>query len=382
MIKIDDSIRILHFDLNLTQACNMRCDYCFEEKSINYFNMFEILYIRLDEMLESDHFKKNYDMVNFNFWGGEPTLKYKEIIEMVERYKFNDSVKFFIFSNGYDISGLKYLLEYLKGVTIKGNHPKLTIQISYDGYPLHNMHRKDKDGNTTSGMVLGTIQWLDKNKIPYVIKPVIRPEDFKYMPEAYRDILRLTYEDDPDFFKSQNYHPTIEYYNSEDITDEQADIYAEDLRKSLIRIASEELVRVKDLYKKPFFDWFFKSLALCSAGQHFFAIDVNGDIYPCHGCFYSKPKDHKITNISLGRMPEDLIDFSSKLRADNQCIPDECKSCETSYCMRCNVVKYDLSKKDKYIDRWRDYANQPNLCKYYKTVGKVSKVFHKVLGRK
>jgi radical SAM protein with 4Fe4S-binding SPASM domain len=360
----------------------MACDYCFEEKNTTSFKDVELFVRKMKEVLDSDFFKKNYELLNINFWGGEPTLETSKIRDIFVEFKYNPKVTFFIFSNGYDLQDIKPLLSTAKDMVVKGNHPKITIQISYDGPMIHYMHRKDKQGNDTSDRVISSISWLDVNKVPYVIKPVIRPEDFRYLPVAYEYIKKLTYEGDPQFFKSQNYHPTIEYYN----VVEDPKVVEEnlrDLRKALIEIAGLEIVSIKERGHKPFFSWFHKSMALCSAGAHFFAIDINGDIYPCHGMLYNDNKrDFRITNIKDDNFIQKLQDSSKVFSDILTVLPNECMSCETTFCMKCNAVKFSKSKKTKYMDRWRDYTNQPVLCQYYKEIGKVSKVFQRLMRRK
>ncbi len=59
--------------------------------------------------------------------------------------------------------------------------------------------------------------------------------------------------------------------------------------------------------------------------------------------------------------------------------PRECMECDAPYCLRCNPVKYDLSEKESYIDKWRDYPTQGKLCKIYKTNGKIVKALRQII---
>ena len=157
---------MIHFDLEVTRACNMACDYCFEEKELKRFQKVGLFIQRITDVLESEWFKRNYELLNINFWGGEPTLEGGMINNIVSYFKNDDRVRFFIFSNGYDLRQVKFTLRKYKDVTVKGNHPKLCIQISYDGPHIHDLHRKDKQGNGTSFQVIESIAWLDNNKLP------------------------------------------------------------------------------------------------------------------------------------------------------------------------------------------------------------------------
>ena len=54
-------------DLTTTSACNFSCDYCFEhiDKHSEIFldENYDLMCKRLDEVLESDFFKKNYQIL-------------------------------------------------------------------------------------------------------------------------------------------------------------------------------------------------------------------------------------------------------------------------------------------------------------------------------
>jgi len=381
MYKIDDTLKMYHIDINMTRLCNLDCDYCFEPTEIGSISEdFVEEFIKwINKFLASDFFINNYDMLNINFWGGEPTLKAVELMNIINAFYDNEKVKFFIFSNGYNISELKTFLNGHKKDKALGNHPKICIQISYDGYVIHNKHRVNKKGEDTSKDVVDTIKWLNSNEIPYVIKSVITPEDFKYMIYAYDDIKYHTYENNPSFFKSQNYNPTIEYFTSEIYSESEIEIFIKDLRNSLIKLVARELVYIKEKGHRPFFSWLHKNIALCSAGQHYIAVDYDGNVYPCHGCLYLNKDEHFITNIKQDASIENIAKISKVFQKNNKYIPNTCKECDADFCMKCNVTKYELSKKQDYFEKWRDYDNQETLCRYFKEIGKFIKIFRSKL---
>lgn len=360
--------KIYYVDLNVTKQCNFQCKYCFIDKKgkqifDEYANFVEFIF----KLLESDFFKKNYDILGINFWGGEPTLFPSQIVNCIDDLAYYKNIRFFIFSNGYDLDiPLTYTLMKYRDKKV-GVHPRLCIQISYDGYPIHNMYRKS-NGKNTSQKVRENIRFLDKNKIPYVIKSTVPPEAFKYMYAAYVDIKNFAKEcNNTGFYKNINYFPTIDYYHL-DFTEDEMTEYCEDLENSLVKIAAQE---AKD--KTSFFKWFEPNRAICASGQHMVAVDTDENIYVCHGCLYGDNKDqHLIGNINNNGIIEKLEKVSKYFGTD---IADEgeCKNCDVSFCLRCNQAKYDNSKKEKYMEKWRDYTNQPNLCKFYKINSNVKK---------
>ena len=355
--------REYHVDLNVTRECQFQCSYCFTDaKGKKEFTEYDNFKKFISRLLASAFFKDNYDLLCINFWGGEPTLRPADIVNLIDELNCFHNIRFFIFSNGYDLHG--YLRDALLAYKdeMVGMHPKVCIQVSYDGLPIHNMYRRSS-GKDTSKQVLESIKWLDKNGIPYVIKSTIRAEAFKYMYSAYVDIKKLAGSlTGTGFYKNVNYFPTIDYYSSERYSKDEMTQYCEALETSLVRIAAEEL-------KTPninFFKWFTPNRAICASGQHMVAVDTDEQIYVCHGCLYGEDKDkHLIGNINNDSIIEELEKINKYFGTD---IDDEgeCVMCDVEYCLRCNQVKFEHSKKHKYLDKWRDYTDQTNLCRFYR----------------
>ncbi len=368
-----NNTKIYSLDLTVTDDCNFNCSYCFEHGYFNknYFSKVDLFIKRINELLESDFFKKNYDMIGIGFWGGEPTLNAKLIKDIVSVYENNDLIKFFIYSNGSKIEPLIDLLEKFKRVKING-HPKLCIQMSYDGMPIQDICRKSaKDNKMTSNLVRNNILELYNREIPTVLKSTVTLETFKYLPEARRDVLNLVEQATGNFFTSGNYFPTIDYYHLDEYTPQEIEQYYKELEIALIEVAQDEIKH----YKKTgrfFLAWFNPNKALCCAGKDMVAINHDGNIFKCHGALYEDESgDHYITRLEDDSFIQDL-EKSSTLHSKNfQIRPTSCISCEATFCLTCNAVKYDNSKKDNYIEKWRDYTDQPRLCKFYKLNGKI-----------
>lgn len=374
-------MNVYSFDISMTDACNFRCQYCFEEGCYNPTMMNESTAINviksIDTFLNSDIFKNNYDILQLGFWGGEPTLNIDIMQLFLSHYRNNNRVKFFIYTNGYDVAPIMPILIEYKNEYAFDNTPKLFTQISYDGNPVHDMKRKHVNGNTTSEKVYGSIELLHMSQIPYSIKSTITPDTFKDMYSAYLDVLNRHILLNKTFsghnWKNGVYFPTIDYYS---LTIENFDTYYSDLRSSLLKIASEEYKYFKQ-YNKFFFSWFNPNLAICSAGLSMSCIDTSGELYKCHGCLYSSNKaDHYIGNIT----DIDLIRHVREQHSKQLCIlPEICKNCYAEYCLKCNSAKYDFSTKSDYMERWTDYTVQPYLCEFYKLNTKIKHGLLKLL---
>jgi radical SAM protein with 4Fe4S-binding SPASM domain len=336
--------------------------------------------------LADPEFEKRYEILTLNLWGGEPTLRADHIENFVEEFGDHARVRFFIFTNGYkNMDRLKALLLKYNKKTV-GVHPKMCIQISYDGMPIHDIHRRNRKGELTSNEVRNMIKWCDDNLTPYVLKSTVTPDTFKYMYEAYSDIKRMSYElGHIGFYKNVNYFPTIDYYESENLSEKDFLRYSDDLEKSLTKIAGEEIIHI-GRGDRFFFKWFNPNRAKCSAGKHSIAIDIDGGIYACHGCLYDRDKySHRLSSVVNGNL-DDIFGIKNKFwSAEYEKLQNheaECEDCTVEFCLRCNHAKYNLSKKTKYLEKWMDFKTQPNLCEFYKINNRVKEAMYVTAARR
>jgi len=72
------------FEINITQKCTLACTYCFEDfnKKLVDINP-EILKefeSKIEYLINSEKFLNKYQGINIIFWGGEPTMQSKILI--------------------------------------------------------------------------------------------------------------------------------------------------------------------------------------------------------------------------------------------------------------------------------------------------------------
>lgn len=71
---------IRHFNINLTNQCNLRCYYCFAEhnpRNLSWETMKATIDFAINQYFEKGKWE---DTLNFTFFGGEPMLRYEDII--------------------------------------------------------------------------------------------------------------------------------------------------------------------------------------------------------------------------------------------------------------------------------------------------------------
>jgi radical SAM protein with 4Fe4S-binding SPASM domain len=303
---------------------------------------------RVDTLSRDERFKSNFEGIAFDFWGGEPTL-YPDVIEKVLT-RFGDNAKYHMYTNGYTIDTMVGILEPHK--------ENISIQVSYDGNPINDMRRCLPSGEPTSDKIIENLKLLVEKEFTINIKSTVTPPDFKYLPDAWRDIREL-----------HNINPSISYGLTIDYSNDYDD-FGEDLRRSMVEIARME--RDFHLEKGVFLlSWFNsdkpKRCMLPSSGM---LVDTNGDLYYCHGCLYEDTDALKFGHINDDNLLDKITHNKDFFQPPDEKEP--CVSCFATTCMTCNVSKFINSKKDNFYDKWHDYSCDKRLCEYYKTISKVS----------
>lgn len=363
--------RTYTLEINTTNKCNMKCSYCFEDESVrknhsllNYY--IDLLKVRIKELVNSDFIKNNFEGLTLDFWGGEPTLNMPLIKELFDTFKYRPDMYFHVYSNGFQVDEL---MEMAINIKEKGCPSSLRIQFSYDGQPIHDMRRLARNGNLTGEKIIHNAKFLYEHGINVDFKATITPPDFKFMSQVWDDFKNLH-----DIFGEVAYAPTI------DSDHDYGSNYIEDLERSLINIARKEI----DFYKENgihLLKWFKLHLPYCSAGQGMTTVDTNGKVYLCHGCLYNRTKeDAFVTSIFESSFVEDLERVSTSLKEyDFSHLENECKKCLTNYCVKCNSRALEKSQNEKLEDRWFNFSCQPNLCEYFKLIGKIQMAMKKVI---
>ena len=123
--------------LTITEYCNLDCVYCYESQKSK-----AVMSIQTAKDAITDAFENSdgFEEIEFDFFGGEPTIQKKTIMELVEWcfcQNFNKPFCFFIETNGTLVHGVfkEWLAKHKKYVH---------VGLSLDGTPeTHNKNRSD-----------------------------------------------------------------------------------------------------------------------------------------------------------------------------------------------------------------------------------------------
>lgn len=361
--------QVFIFEITATDKCNCRCSYCFEghdsRKGPQYSR--DDIVDNIEYILKHPHFNEKFKNLRITFWGGEPLLQIDDILFYIEKFGHNKSVSWHFYTNGTLKENLLKVVDAFKS---KDALNRVTIQISWDGDPVHDINRFNSSGLAKSSIIKNTYKELYIKGVNVELKATISPKDFKYLPEIWKSYESFILEVTDGNEHHMNWSPTIDQtYDSLE--------HLSDFKKSLAQICVYEIDYYKK-YRKNLLSWFGSDAYSCTYREGMCCVAVNGDVHTCHGIAYDDVvKEYEtLGNISnLDWIDKYLVEVGThELR-----IPEECSRCSATHCSVCCVQSSRRSDKELPIDRWYDRTTQKNLCKFYQMFGIYDKAVHTIL---
>jgi len=368
--------------LFLTEDCNLKCKYCFENASrCNNNYMSEDIAEKSIDFLIDNALKHGDKNLTLTFFGGEPLLNLDVMIKLlhyaVDRAKQNNiGLSFSLITNGtiYNKQYEEFILEWNKATN------NVNIQISTDGIPeVQDKNRRTVNDQPTSEIVFKNIiklkTFLEENNIclsSFFIHSVVTKDSVSKLFSSYKYFKQLGVK------YSEFVLANEEDWNENDISTyiEQMSLISDYIYEECISLDSLKpykdakgiiSLRTSEVYKTT-----------CSAGKSFCAITTNGDIYACHRT-YSLNRSFKMGDIFDG-----IIDNVNEQSICQACRSDmnvdnvSCSKCENPECIICMAYNYE-----KYGDVQKC---SPSVCSMYKakwkfmieTKKKFDKLSHKL----
>lgn len=330
--------------IDLTEACNLACDYCFtysnHKKRILPLNLGKRI---IDWWLPQTDSKKH---IQLSFWGGEPLLEWKRMKKLIHHAEGLNKDLHRDIEYGGTTNGILYTPDKVEWCA---KHKSLFL-ISLDGTKeAHDMHRKFPNG---------------KGSFDVVVKNV--KEAMKIMPHQVR--FSTSVETIPYFFK------TIQFFVEElgikdcafspvfegpwlegDYLDQMREQFDLSIEYAIKQLKQGTHVRMKHLDDEAINNGRIhtKNFNPCGAGNFYMGFGVDGYGWPCH-----RFNKHGISTEERAKSPliisrpvgdsfewcnqewnQEFINFWKNIK-------DPCKSCKNYKCSSCNggcyAVNFDL----------------------------------------
>ena len=339
-------------EYEVTKACNLDCSYCFESDFIcdvnaDIDNKFIAFVRKCQAEIQED--------IEIIFWGGEPSLNMKSINAVCDAFDNDPKVSYMTYTNGYDIDALIEV--------VSKNMDRWLVQISYDGMAIQDINRLTRSDNpkTSSVEALRSYGVLFDMGANVTLKPTLPVKDFDKLHETW-----LEYEHLHDATGAQ-FSPTIDGAFSL----ESYNIFKDELK----RIFRDEYKRFK-AGKDVVFSWIYNTNDMkCGNGENYITVDVNGDIYPCHGAMYTEG----CAELNIGKIEDEnifdkLLEMKKQYNVGKLNMQTKCVGCVALNCHVCNMNEYEKSTEEEFGAKLNDRTHIKH-CAYFKIFGKYGRVF-------
>ncbi len=259
---------------NLTQDCNLACEYCFAGKKTKNKMTFETAKKCVNFLVDQCKNAKKEELnggrktISISFWGGEPLLEW-ELLKKIVLYTKSVTPKgtHIIFggtTNGVLLTPEKF--DFLE-------EHKIYFLVSLDGTAeSHNLYRKTTNGKGSHEIIMKNMKEVLK-KWPF----------YKARISLLSERIDHFYEDVKYLIDNKIYSIIFSPVYEGNWTDEKWDIFEEQSKKIVDLIYEYKQKGIK-IHIEHFHSYcnLDASNWPCGAGRIYFGFDWDGSIWPCH----------------------------------------------------------------------------------------------------
>lgn len=292
--------------LHLTNQCNFRCKYCYVAKSKGIMNL-ETGKKVVDFFLRSAR-KQRHPRIQFRFSGGEPSLEPPLLLRLADYARKRGEeegiiVDLILLTNGSLLNS-----NIINELQKRG----FEMLISLDG--LKNFNDRQRiyaDGRGTFNDIEKAINLLLSSDYPFSVLITITPENIGGLPDLVAYLLDkkvrfiFNFIRDNPLLKNEEKTPLIERTNENALIQGLIKTY------QIIKDSPPPYSVVNNVLSKVQLLGVRHSPYGCEAGQRFWAVNQQGEVFPCHMMF----SDHRW---SLGKIKqeENLIELKKGKRIE------------------------------------------------------------------
>lgn len=297
--KIKYSTDVLNIMLIMTYMCNCQCQYCFENLDDSFIYGNEDIDAVI-EMISGMYRANKYSRLELHFFGGEPTMKTKEMIYIIDQLK-KERVNVIpnVITNGILLT--KEVISMLIEAEIK------SYQITIDGpASMHDKRRPMKNGDSAWKYIIDNLEYMSGKHLSITLRINIDKENVNYL----KDICDLL----PKSFLEHKYSniyiaPVVGCMTKSTVL-ETLQERAETIKHAWKIISENKLpivIQPPTYYPCPY-----------DSCESAFYIDLYGNIYTCGGYVGKKDKIERV-----GYLKSDKF-----FQRVNQSPQEHCFACE------------------------------------------------------
>lgn len=289
--------------LILTENCNLRCVYCFEDKSrciTKYmskdtaFKTVDFIFDNVKKYNSELESEKKTEDVKVTFFGGEPTLCIDLIIDILNYCKKKQDETSILCHPSIITNGTIYndKIENMLNIWVELFGKKsVHVQLSYDGVPaIQNANRPAENKNILSSDL---IEKASSQYLNYFKRNGLNSSGLTIHSCISHDSLPYIYDSYLYFYNTLHIkHITFAWVMESNWQENDLNIFSEQLRK-ITKIVSE---RENNTRTFPFKH--FDECSGCGSGKTLISVDCDGNIYPCHRFFFYKKEETVIGHIN------------------------------------------------------------------------------------
>ena len=346
----------------ITDDCNFRCTYCFENNKHSCHMSLNTAKKFIDAMFDFSNHKDfwknyyiegdNYDFIRISFFGGEPFLNPSLMLDIIEYYKSKCKEDWSKYEKRwhntyFNITTNGSLIRSKKAIELLDKYiDKINLMITYEGVKeYHDACRKFKDtGLPTFDIIDKNVKWYMKkyNKSPNS-KITITPDNISYMFKCYQHMKELGEKRIYMKIVKDDERWTTGEYDS--IADEQYKLIMQDLLDN----PDISYTTFEPFYGGRSIDEVY--YPGCGVGRNNITIEADGRLFPCYQ--FSEisqdedtAKEYCIGNVDIGISEHgcELLKTLWKWGGKNKYTTDKCQTCTfPHHCTDCvaNNVKYN-----------------------------------------
>jgi uncharacterized protein len=327
----------------ITEACNLRCDYCFVDDKKNNVHMDDSMLLDVVDFIVNDPDGRTEKYIHF--FGGEPLIRLKsidlfctELFARIFRVVPKCIIKLGLTTNG------TLLTEDTCQLLKKWN---IGVQLSLDGSEEGNdVHRKvmGKSGAFHLVKHQNYLKYFGNN-----CRMTVTPSNVGFLAKSIRELTALG-------FRSFSVIP--------EVSSSDWDGNWEELRRQvelLFEFAQQDAsvsINIVDMAYANLLNRDKKPATLCQAGRSLIGISVNGDIWPCHDFLGKFSKTGDANKLIIGHIKKGYtknIEQFSDVAVDNTIrsgAGHDCSTCHaSSICDRgCPYINFASAGDAKIVN--------------------------------